>query len=306
MLLPAEIKIGLREQFKDTVSSLAEIDEKVVVLLGDISVFQFRHFKEKYPDRFYNMGICENSLISVTAGLSSQGLRPFVHTIAPFLIDRSIEQIKLDMCYNEFGGNIVSIGASFDYAWDGATHHSYMDLAILRMLPNMGVCQPGSPTELDALIKQRYSGGHPTYYRLSDNPHRLNIDELCGQAEFGKAKIIRDIGSPITVMTAGPILSSVWEGVKDLSVNLVYFSTIKPIDKEVIQYFAGTKIIVVHDAFGLHEAINEVAGLSTTYLGLPDQFCGWYGTVHDIRKKIGLDPHSIRERVALQLNDKRI
>ena len=301
MLLPAELKSGLREQFKDTVSTLADVDQKVVVVLGDISVFQFRNFKDKHPDRFYNMGICENSLISVTAGLASQGLRPFVHTIAPFLVDRSVEQIKLDMCYNEFGGNIVSIGASFDYAWDGATHHSYMDIAILRMLPNMGVCQPGSPSELDALIKQRYSGKHPTYFRLSDNPHRLNIDDLCGPAEFGKAKIIRDSASPITIMTAGPILSTVWDGVRDLDVNLVYFSTIKPIDKDVIRHFAGSKIIVIHDAFGLHEAINEVGGLSTTYFGLPDQFCGWYGTVHDIRKKIGLDPESIRGRVLAEM-----
>ena len=75
------------------------------------------------------MGICENTLISVTAGLSSQGYHPFVHTICPFLTERSIEQIKIDMCYNNFGGNIVTCGATFDYAWDGATHHAYTELA---------------------------------------------------------------------------------------------------------------------------------------------------------------------------------
>jgi transketolase len=297
MLSPAELKVGLRDQFKDTVSALAETDEKIVVVLGDISMFQFRHFRDKHPKRFFNMGICENSLISITAGLSAQGLRPFVHTIAPFLIDRSVEQIKLDMCYNEFGGNIVSTGASFDYAWDGGTHHTYMDLAILRMLPTMGVCQPGSPSELDALIRQRYDGKQPTYFRLSDNPHRLDVDALCGPPEFGKAKVIKDGGHAVTVMTAGPILATAWEGVKDLPVNLVYFNTIKPIDKDVVKRFANTKIIVVHDAFGLHEAINETPGLHTVCHGLPDQFCGWYGTVHDIRKRIGLDPAGIRARV---------
>lgn len=281
----------MRTQFKDTVSSLAEADDRVVVVLGDISMFQFRDFKEKHPERFFNMGICENSLISITAGLASQGLRPFVHTIAPFLVDRSVEQIKLDMCYNEFGGNIVSTGASFDYAWDGGTHHTYMDLAILRMLPNMGVCQPGSKKELDALIRARYAGPHPTYFRLSDNPHGQDFD-----VEFGKAVVLKQGSSKLTVMTAGPILANVIEAVADLDVNLVYVHTIKPIDEDVVRRFSDTRILVVHDAFGLREAINETPSLDTTYLGLPDQFCGWYGTVHDIRKRIGLDPASIRER----------
>src|SRR5262245_35491155 len=119
MLSPANHKVEMRDQFKDTVSALTETDEKIVVVLSDISMFQFRHFKEKHPTRFFNISICENTLISVTTGLSSQGLHPFMHTIAPFLIDRSVEQIKLDMCYNGFDGNIVSTGASFDYAWDG-------------------------------------------------------------------------------------------------------------------------------------------------------------------------------------------
>lgn len=287
---------GMRVQFKDTVSDLADIDEKLVVVLGDISMFQFRHFKEKHPERFFNMGICENSLISITAGLAAQGLRPFVHTIAPFLVDRCVEQIKLDMSYNEFGGNIVTTGASFDYAWDGGTHHTYMDMAILRMLPKMGVCQPGSPREVDAMIRARYAGAEPTYYRLSDNPHGFDID-----LPFGKAAVLKEGSDKLTVMTAGPILKNVVEAVQDLDVNLVYFNVIKPIDKEIVERFAKTPILVVHDAFGLHEAINETPGLNTTYHGLPDEFCGWYGTVHDIRKRIGLDPEGIRAKAESML-----
>jgi transketolase len=123
---------------------LAARDDRVVVILGDISHYLFNAFQEKYPSRFYNMGVCENALVSVAAGLGAQGFHPFVHTIAPFITERSLEQIKLDMCYNEFGGNILSCGASFDYAWDGATHHCYSDLEILRLLPGMEVIQPGS------------------------------------------------------------------------------------------------------------------------------------------------------------------
>lgn len=284
----------MRGQFKQTVTELAEADDRVVVLLGDVSVYQFNAFKERWPTRFYNMGILEPTLISVTAGLASQGLRPFVHTIAPFLTERSYEQIKLDLCYNRFAGNIVTCGASFDYAWDGATHHAYTDLAILRLLPSMEVIQPGSNREVDVLLRSQYANDRPTYIRLSDHSHDIDT----GPVAFGKGSVLKRGGSGVTVMTAGPILANVLEAVTDLDVNLVYFHTIKPIDRELVAAFADTRILVVHDAFGLREAVNEIDGLRSWYHGLPDQFCGWYGTVHDIRRRIGLDVPGIREAVS--------
>jgi transketolase len=282
----------MRKQFKDTTLDLAGHDDKVVVILGDISHFLFNQFQDRFPTRFYNMGICENALISVAAGLGAQGFHPFVHTITPFITERCLEQIKLDFAYNQFGGNIVSTGASFDYAWDGATHHCYTDLAILRLIPGLEVTQPGCKKEVDTLIRSQYNNGKPTYFRLSDHSHELDLP-----VQFGKANVLKDTGANVTVMTAGPILANVWEACRDLPVNLVYFHTLKPIDQEVIRRFRHTHIVVVHDAFGLHEALHEVPGLSTSYHGIPDQFCVWYGTVHDIRKQIGLDAASIREVV---------
>jgi len=275
---------------------LAVDDDRIVLIFGDVSVYLFKEFQEKYPDRFYNMGICENTLISVGAGLSSQGFYPFVHTITPFVTERSFEQIKLDMCYNKFGGNIVSCGASFDYAWDGATHHCYTDLAILRLLPGVEVIQPGSRKEVDILLRSQYNNEKTTYFRLSDHPHNIDIP-----VEFGKGVILKDCQAHLTLMTAGPILGNVVEACQDLDVNLVYFHTIKPIDKETISKFKDTKILVIHDAFGLYETIYEVPNLSVSYHGIPDEFCGWYGTLNDIRKKIGLDPKSIREIVGQKL-----
>jgi len=282
----------VRRQFRDTVMDLAARDDRVVVILGDISHYLFNAFQEKYPSRFYNMGVCENALVSIAAGLGAQGFHPFVHTIAPFITERSLEQIKLDMCYNEFGGNILSCGASFDYAWDGATHHCYTDLEILRLLPGMEVIQPGSRKELDTLLRSQYNNGRPTYFKLSDHPHTIDLN-----VEFGRAVVMKDTGAALTVVTAGPLLANVLEACKDLSVNLVYFHTIKPIDTEVLARFRHTQFLVVHDGFGLREAINEMPGVRTWYHGLPDQFCVWYGTVHDIRRRIGLDPAGIRQVV---------
>lgn len=286
----------MRKQFRDTTMALAESDDKLVVILGDISHFLFNPFQERFPGRFFNMGICENTLISVAAGLSAQGFHPFVHTITPFITERCLEQIKLDLCYNRFGANIVSTGASFDYAWDGATHHAYTDLAILRLLPGMEVAQPGNRKELDTLIRSQYRNGNPTYFRLSDNGHDLDVP-----VQFGKANILKDDGAKLTVMTSGPILGNVMAACRDLPVNLVYFSTIKPIDKEVVTRFRHTRILVVQDAHGLYEAIHEVPNLSAECHGLPDQFCVWYGKVDDIRRKIELDPPAIRKLVQRRL-----
>lgn len=282
----------MRRQFRDTIMDLSRQDDKIILVFSGVSVYLFDDFKEKYPNRFYNMGICESTLISVTAGLSSQRFFPFVHTIAPFLIERGFEQIKLDMCYNRFGGNIVTCGASFDYAWDGATHHCHTDLAILRLLPGIEVMQPGSCKEVDILMRSQYNNGKPTYFRLSDHPHTIDIP-----VEFGKGVILKDRGAGVTVMTAGPILGNVLQACQDLDVNLVYFHTIKPIDKEIIAKFSDTKILVIHDAFGLYEAICEIPHLSISYHGMPDEFCSSYGRLNDIRKKIRLDTESIKEVV---------
>jgi transketolase len=282
----------MRKQFKETVMALSKDDDKIVLIFGDVSVYLFNDFKNKYPDRFYNMGICENTLISAAAGLSSQGFFPFVHTITPFITERSFEQIKLDMCYNQFGGNIVSTGASFDYAWDGASHHAYTDLSILRLLPGMEVIQPGSRKELDALIRSQYNNGKTTYFRLSDHPHSIDLP-----VEFGKGVVIKNVSAPLTVMTAGPILENVLLACENINVNILYFHTIKPIDKKLIARVRKSDILVIHDAFGLYEAICEVPELSVTYHGLPDAFCSWYGTVPEIRKQLRLDPESLRETI---------
>jgi len=282
----------MRRQFKDTVTDLAVQDEQVLVIVGDISGFLFKDFQQRFPDRFFNMGICESTLLTVTAGLSSQGFFPFVHTIAPFLIERGFEQIKLDFCYNQFGGNIVTCGSSFDYAWDGATHHCSTDLALLRLLPGIEVIQPGSRKETDRLLRSQYNNGRATYFKLSDHPHSLDLP-----VEFGKGVILKNSNSHVTVVTAGPILGNVFEACGDLPVNLIYFHTLKPLDKDLLLSFKETKLLVIHDSFGLYEAVHEIPYLSATYYGLPDHFIGCYGTVHDIRKYLGLDVPTLRETV---------
>jgi transketolase len=287
----------MRKQFRDTALRLAENDDKLVMLFGDISYYLFNEFVERYPDRLLNVGICENTLISMAAGMSAAGFYPVVHTIAPFVTERSYEQVKLDVCYNRLGCTIVTCGGSFDYAWDGATHHCYTDLELMRMLPGMEVMQPGSKKEFDILFTACYKNGNPSYMRIAVDEHGLDLP-----VEFGRGVIIREVkGSSLTVATAGPILGNVLAACSDMPVNIIYFHTIKPLDKDLVNRFAETKFVVVHDAYGLFEALNVNAAIKAVYHGLPDEFCGYYGKLEDIRRKLGLDAAGIRHRVEREL-----
>ncbi|QWR77105.1 transketolase family protein [Candidatus Magnetomonas plexicatena] len=287
----------MRAQFKETLLRLALNDDRLVLLLGDVSVYMFYDFKEKYPDRFYNLGICENTIISVSAGLSAQGLIPFEHTINPFITERSYEQIKIDMCYNKFGGNILSWGASFDYAWDGPSHHSYTDVALLRLLPETEVVVPGSNKEVDILLQSLYDNGKTTYFRLSDHPH--SIEDF--PVEFGKGVLVKNAGATLTVITSGTILKNVMDACVGLNVNILYFHTIKPIDKELIERFRDTRMLVISDAFGLYEAVCEVPEIRASNYALPDKFFSCYGTYNEMTERLGLDAQSIRRAVEKKL-----
>ena len=127
----------MRGQFVKTVSKLIQNDDRVVLLLGDIGVYGFRDMLTNYPQRAYNIGILEQSTISLSAGLSLSNLIPIIHTIAPFIVERALEQIKVDLCYQGLGSNLVSVGASYDYAALGCTHHCPADIPTLNEIPGI-------------------------------------------------------------------------------------------------------------------------------------------------------------------------
>ena len=168
----------MRKQFVKTVESILEKDKKAVLLLGDIGVFGFKKAFELFPDRVFNIGILEQSTVGLAAGLSMQGLIPIIHTIAPFLVERSMEQLKDDFGYQKLGGNFVSVGASYDYAALGCTHHCPGDVGMLKNIPNMEIVLPGTAKEFDILFRESYANGHPTYYRLSEKQTQTIIRKI--------------------------------------------------------------------------------------------------------------------------------
>ena len=128
-----------------------------------------KQFKKLYPDRYYNMGIAEQNMIGVAAGLAMRGKKPYVYSIIPFLIMRSYEQVRVDICYHNLDIKLIGSGGGVAYGPAGATHHAIEDLSLMRGLPNMDVISPGDPYEAKNALQKSYENNNPTYIRLSKN-----------------------------------------------------------------------------------------------------------------------------------------
>lgn len=140
-------------------------DERVVVLLGDIGVFAFKDVFEKYPNRCYNIGILEQTMVGMAAGLAMAGFIPIVHTIEPFLVDRAFEQIKIDFGYQELKGAIVGVDVSETASNLGYTHQSPYAISHMKDIQTMNTFEPQSAYEFDTLLKDNYDKGL-NYFRI--------------------------------------------------------------------------------------------------------------------------------------------
>ena len=292
----------MRRQFVRTIEDLLAQDERLVVLLGDIGVFGFRNAINRYPERVYNIGICEQAMASVAAGLAKEGLVPVIHSIAPFVVERCYEQLKVDLCYQHLSANIVSVGSSYDYAALGCTHHCPGDVAVLRVLPGMEIVVPGAPAEFDRLFRAVYADGRPTYLRLSERKNELDYP-----VEFGRAVVVQQ-GNLATIIAVGPMLSRTLEAVRDLDVTLLYYTTVVPFDGDTLRenwrnnrillvepYYAGVLVPDIHLALGGAPIWVEV-------IGVPHRFLTNYGHADEHDKAIGFTSESIRTQIEKFIN----
>ena len=292
----------MRKKFVSTISDVIHQDESLVLLLGDIGVYGFRDLFTKFPDRVYNIGILEQSTISLAAGLSSRSLIPVVHTIAPFIVERAYEQIKNDFCYQSQGGNFVSVGASYDYPSSGPTHHCPADVGVLNTIPDMQTIIAGSANEFDSLFKECYDNSSPTYYRLSADSNEEDYP-----VKFGKANVIKQ-GSKGTVLAFGPTLSLVLEATKEMDVTVLYYTTIKPFDYNCLRANYNQKIYVVEPFYTgtVYKEIVEAChgrAIQINGTGVPNEFLHNYGTKKEHDIAIGFETSSLKNKINKFLNN---
>ena len=272
-------------------------DVKSVVMVGDISHFLLRETEQLAPDRFYNIGICEQSMIGMASGMAIEGLRPIVHTIAPFLVERAHEQIKVDLGYQHTEVTVVTVGGTYDYSDLGCTHHCYNDIALMKSIPNMEVYEPGTPKEFRELFTQTWGNGNPKYFRLSAHTHSQDVT-----VQSEKVNIIRDSIDGRWVFVTGHLLDDVLE---DTNCGVIYVSTLHGMSNNSIEMLSELfknqpKLYSVENHFkigGLGDLVSDIFSLPVKRIGLDRKFLTNYGSYDDLRKDSNMDRESILRQI---------
>lgn len=212
---------SMREVFADTTTEALDHHPELGLVLADISADRFVEAAARYPDRVINVGIREQLMVSVAGGLALSGMRPVVHTFAPFLVERPYEQIKLDLNHQGMGAVLVSSGGSYDYSSAGRTHMGPADVALLDTLPGWTVHVPGHPNEVRSLLRHSLAGSDTVYIRLSD---RVNPDPFppgTHRVRSGRSGVVVAVGP-----TLGPTLAAT----ALMDVTVLYTTTPRPFD----------------------------------------------------------------------------
>jgi transketolase len=286
------------------VNDLIETDPRAALVLADISAAYFRNTMNRFPERAINVGIMEQTMVSLAAGFALEGFHPIVHSIAPFVVERPFEQIKLDFCYQGLGGTFISTGASYDYGTDGMTHQGPGDVPVLKTLPGMQICVPGTSDEFEALLCQTYNNSAPTYIRTS-----VQQNGSSQTVRFGKLHLERE-GREGVVVAVGPMLDRTLEAVQDMDLTVLYATTVVPFDPKALQRAAAkaSPNVILIEPYYEGGLVQEVAQALQAIparikaIGVPRRILDRYGPPERLDQGVGLTVDGIRTRIRSFLN----
>lgn len=230
----------MRNRFVAELEKEARVNKKLMLLVGDIGFGVFEDFKSQFPDRYINMGIAEQNMISVASGLAKEGFIPVVYTIIPFLTMRAFEQIRVDVGMHERNVILVGVGGGFSYDILGPTHHALEDIALMRSVPGMRIFTPGSPEQLSKCAPEIFHGLGPTYLRLGKNGEKNLIDQ--NKLDLDLGAFMHGPESPIIFVSHGPLSFEVntacLEITRKTGIHIRHISVVKnePASLELFEY----------------------------------------------------------------------
>lgn len=260
-------KETMRDIFGETLLNLSQTDEKVYVVDGDLAnSTKIDGVAKNNPDKFLQMGIAEQNMLSVCSGLATTGLQPWAVTFAAFLSKRAIDQIQVQIAQPNLNVKMIGSYSGLLTGLTGKTHQSLEDIAIFRTLANMTVLAPADSTEVGAMMKFAHEYDGPVYIRLARDPYPVIFDEDY-EFEVGKAVTLKE-GKDVTIISTGTQTSRSIEAAESLekeglSVAVVHMPTIKPLDTDAIVKAAESTGAIVtaeeHSIYGgLGSAVAEV------------------------------------------------
>ena len=303
----------MRDVYGEGLVEAAKRNDSVVALVGDlIESLKLEEFKKTYPERLFEMGIAEQNMMGVAAGMSVAGKIPFVNSFACFSPGRNWEQLRVSVCLTKNNVKVIGGHSGFGNGVDGTNQQSYEDIALTRVLPNMTVIAPVDYEQAKKATIAIASYLGPVYMRMT-KPARQVITNRITPFEIGKAQVLRT-GTDVTIFACG---SGVYEALLaalevsgEISVEVVNVHTIKPIDKEAIILSARKtrRVITVeeHSIIGglggaVSEVLSENCPTQMTRIGMPDTF-GESGDPTDLMKKYGISKRHVIEEIKKIMN----
>ncbi len=296
-----------RDAFADALESLASGDEQIVAVCNDsVGSSKLGRFKERWPERLINVGIAEQNMVGVGAGLANGGKVPFVCGASCFLTGRALEQIKADIAYSEVNVKLCGISSGMAYGELGPTHHSIEDFAWLRVLPGISVVAPADPAETSSAVKWAAAHKGAVFLRLS----RVGVPDIFPDDhvfELGKANRLRD-GHDLTIIANGTLTHRALAAAEllaegGLEARVLNMATVAPIDVGAIEAAAEeTGAILTCEEHSIHgglgsavaEVIVEKRPVPMRILGVPGIFAPT-GSANFLLDEFGMSPAGIAE-----------
>lgn len=294
----------MRTAFIHTLTEVAESDPDVHLLVGDLGFGVIEGFESRFPSRFANVGVAEQDLIGLAAGMAIAGATVFTYSMVNFSVMRALEQIRLDVCYHDASVKIAAVGGGLVYGSLGVTHHGTEDIAALRAIPGMRIIAPADPVEAAWATRIAAETPGPFYLRLGRNgePHLhadasgLGLGRAATLLEGDDAALIATGSAVQVALDAAEVLRRVGIEVRVLSMH-----TIAPLDEEAVLAAAReTRAIVTVEEHsivgGLGGAVAEVLaerrgpGVPFRRVGLPREFVAQVGSAEYLRERLGLTP----------------
>jgi transketolase len=302
----------MRDAFIAALTEAAQRDDRIWALTGDLGIGLFDDFARMAPGRYLNVGIAEQALVGVAAGLAYAGMRPVAYSIAPFITARAHEQVRVDVAISRANVTLVGVGGGVAYGYLGPTHHGTEDLAVMRALPGMTVLAPGDPGEARGATRAALALDGPVYLRLGKNGEPNLLPER--PFRIGAAVTLAD-GGDVVLASTGPVLRQVIEAAERLSRDgvaaaILHYPTLKPFDAAPLLAAAGRTGAVVtaeeHNVIGglgaaAAEAMAEAGvGARLRRVGLLDSFAHEVGSQQHLLSVHGITAERIQAQ-ALEL-----
>ncbi len=301
----------MRNAFIEELTLLAEEDDKIFLIIGDLGFGVIENFEKRFPNQFLNAGVAEQNMMGMAAGLASAGYKVYVYSIGNFPVFRCLEQIRNDICYEELDVSIISIGAGLSYGTLGYSHHAIDDIGVMSALPGMTIYSPADPIETRRALRESVSIQTPKYFRLGKSGEPEIFKEI--KTEFPNWTRLAN-GHDLLVLTTGAITNEAIEAVAllqkmGIEISVVAIPVLKPLafDKDLVGRFDNVLVLEEHSkSGGLGTVLSEQIALNglmvnLVKLGLPDQVHHELGSQKYLRQQFKLDAVGIVEKVKQML-----